>query len=231
MILRRMLIGCTALAVLLLTSPIDAQTTDEIRDQVNKGRVSIISGNVTEYLHEKKEASLGADLTRVLDEEGEFRIISIMGRGPVETVEDILYLRGIDMGFVKADILAYLGRHNILPIAQNKIDYIAKLYDETFHILARREISNIGELADKPVSAGLPKSDSYVSAETVFHMLHIAPKWVYLDWQTSLSRLASGELAAIVMVAPKPSSLLREVANASDLHFLLLPESEELLDI
>lgn len=231
MILRRMLISCTVLTVLVLTLRVDARTADEIRDQVNKGRVSIISGNVTEYLDQNKAASLGTDLTRVLDEEGELRVVNIMGRGPVETIEDILYLRGIDMGFVKADMLTYLDRHNMLPIAQQKIHYIAKLYDETFHILARRDISSIADLADKPVSAGLAKGDSYVSAETVFHMLDVAPKWVYLDWQTSLARLASGELAAIVMVAPKPSSLLQEVANSSDLHFLPLPESVELLNI
>src|SRR5262249_38960630 len=50
----------------------------------------------------------GADLASVLDNGNELRILPIVGRGSVQSVADILFLQGVDLGIVRADTLDYL---------------------------------------------------------------------------------------------------------------------------
>ena len=52
----------------------------------------------------------GADLSSVLDDGNKLRILPIVGRGSVQSIADILFLQGVDLGVVRADSLDYLER-------------------------------------------------------------------------------------------------------------------------
>ena len=43
-------------------------------------------------------------MARVLDEKDKLRILPVLGKGPVQNVIDILYLKSIDMGLVTTDV-------------------------------------------------------------------------------------------------------------------------------
>ena len=43
----------------------------------------------------------GADLASVLDDGNKLRVLSIVGRGSVQSVADILFLQGVDLGIVR----------------------------------------------------------------------------------------------------------------------------------
>ena len=45
----------------------------------------------------------GSDMARVLDDSN-VRVLTVLGKGPVHNVVDILYLKAIDMGVVVADV-------------------------------------------------------------------------------------------------------------------------------
>src|SRR6478609_7669050 len=68
----------------------------------------------TEYDPAKVSDSLkaifqfGADLASVLDDGNKIRVLPIVGRGSVQSVADILFLQGVDLGVVRADTLDYL---------------------------------------------------------------------------------------------------------------------------
>ena len=64
-----------------------------------------------------------------------------IGKGSLQNVADILFLRGIDVGIVQSDVLAYLKRKQIYPHIDQSIQYITKLYNEEVHVLARPEIT------------------------------------------------------------------------------------------
>ena len=92
-----------ALVICWPTGPVSAQSDAELRERVNQGTVSIISGGVTgTYVR------IASDLASVLDEGDELRILPIIGKGSVQNITDILYLRGIDIGIVQSDVLSFI---------------------------------------------------------------------------------------------------------------------------
>src|ERR1700729_3244965 len=89
-------------------------------------------------------ARTGADLT-ILDDQT-LRVLPSLGKGSLQNLSDILYLRGVDIGFVQADALTYAKQHDMFPNLTQSIRYIAKLYDEEIHVLARKDITRLEDL-------------------------------------------------------------------------------------
>jgi TRAP-type uncharacterized transport system substrate-binding protein len=76
-----------------------APWTFPYRDAVNAGTVSIITAPAG-----GAKSVFAADMARVLDEKDKLRILPVLGKGPVQNVIDILYLKSIDMGLVTTDV-------------------------------------------------------------------------------------------------------------------------------
>ena len=79
-------------------------------EQVNGGTVGIISGAITGTY-----ARIATDLSAVLDNGNELRVLPIMGKGSVQNITDILYLRGIDIGIVQSDVLKFIRETGTYP--------------------------------------------------------------------------------------------------------------------
>src|ERR1700727_2851175 len=124
-------------AVLLcIASTASAVAQQQPPDQIaraNEGTVGVITG-----MEGGTYARTGADLT-ILDD-GTLRVLPMLGKGSLQNLSDILYLKGVDVGFVQSDALAYAKQHGMLPNLTQSIRYIAKLYDEEVHVLARKDI-------------------------------------------------------------------------------------------
>src|ERR1700689_4147153 len=102
--------------------PASGQSTPPI-SRGNTGAVGVITG-----MEGGTYARTGADLT-ILDDDT-LRVLPTLGKGSLQNLSDILYLRGVDIGFVQADALAYAQQKNMLAGLTQNIRYIAKLYDE-----------------------------------------------------------------------------------------------------
>ena len=55
----------------------------------------------------------GAELASVLDEGDQIRVLPIVGRGSVQSIADILFLKGVDLGIMRADSLGDAQRPTI----------------------------------------------------------------------------------------------------------------------
>ena len=87
-----------------------AQSARDLRTKTNQGAIGIISGGVDgTYIR------IAADLAAVLEEPGSLRILPVIGKGSVQNVADLLYLRGIDVAIVQSDVLAYVVREKSFP--------------------------------------------------------------------------------------------------------------------
>ena len=213
-----------------LAGPVSAQeairnTIDE--SVLNKGRVGIITGGI-EYVHDTY-ARLAAEMAAVLDKEGEIRVLPILGRGPVDNIKDLLYLQGIDVGVVHSDALTFLKNQGVLPAAQRKLRYLAKLYDEYFHVVVRKDIESIEDLAGKKVVVGTTSSSgAAVSALTAFDILGIEPRLLVDDWKVAIEKIKAGEIAGMVYSTVRGSGFIKEIQSDGKLKLLSLPYSDEL---
>lgn len=202
-----------------------ANTATNNASRVNSGTVGVISGGVDgTYIR------IAADLASVLDDGDRLRILPVIGKGSVQNISDIIYLHGIDLGIVQSDVLGYVLKQNLFPGVNKMINYIAKLYDEEIHILARREIARVEDLDGKKVNIDLRGSGTGMTASVIFDKLKIAIQPTYETQADALDHLRSGQIAALVYVTGKPATLFARVAEDSGLHFLSLPATPALLD-
>lgn len=166
---------------------------------VNRGTVGVVSGGIGGTY-----VQIAADLASVLDDGNELRVIPMIGKGSVQNITDILYLKGTDIGIVQSDVLTFIKDQGIHRGINTRIKYITKLYNEEFHLLANKAIRTIGDLAGRQVNFGNPGSGTDMTAQTVFRSLGIDVVPVYDDYALALEKVKSGETAAMVYVAGKP---------------------------
>lgn len=194
--------------------------------RANSGTVGVISGGVDgTYIR------IAADLASVLDDGDRLRVLPVIGKGSVQNISDIIYLRGIDIGIVQSDALAFVLRENMFPGVVRAINYIAKLYDEEIHVLARRDIARVEDLGGKKVNIDIRGSGTAMTASLVFSRLQVVIQPTYDSQSDALRRLQDGEISALVYVTGKPASLFASIKPDSGLHFLPLPTTEALIDV
>lgn len=193
--------------------------------RANAGTVGLISGGV-----EGTYVRIAADLAAVLDDSDRLRVLPVIGKGSVQNISDIIYLRGIDIGIVQTDVLAFVLRENMFPGVAQVVNYIAKLYDEEIHVLARREITRLEDLNGKKVNIDVRGSGTNMTASLVFSKLQVAIQPTYEPQSNALGQLLSGDIAALVYVAGKPASLFTSLSLESGLHFLPLPATPALIN-
>ena len=80
-------------------TPLTTPWTFPDHDAVNAGTVTIITAPAG-----GAKSVFAADMARVLDEKDKLRILPVLGKGPVQNVIDVLYLKSIDMGLVATDV-------------------------------------------------------------------------------------------------------------------------------
>jgi len=201
------------------------QQAENYRDSINKGTVSIISGGISgTYVR------IAADLANVLDDGNNLRILAIMGKGSVQNIDDILYLRGIDIGIVQSDVFAFVKSQNKHPTISDRIRYITKLYNEEFHLLANQGVAKVEDLAGKRVNFGRRGSGTAMTASVIFDTLGIAVVPVYNDQSLALKKVEAGDIAAMVYVAGKPAAIFESIRSNDEVHFLNMPLSPSLLE-
>lgn len=158
------------------------------------------------------------------------RIVPIVGQGSVQNLDDLLHLRGVDVAIVQADALALVRRERLLPPGTERaIQYIAKLYDEEVHIIAGPGVRTLDDLKGKTVNADLPKSGSALTARLLFDARGLSVTLNHEPQDVALERLKRGEIAAVMRVAGKPVDMFTALPADMGLHFLPLPQDDELL--
>jgi uncharacterized protein len=184
-------------------------------EQVNGGTVGIITGSITGTY-----SRIATDLSAVLDKGNELRILPIIGKGSVQNITDILYLRGVDVGIVQSDVLRYVSENGTYPDIGSRIGYITKLYNEEIHVLARAQVKSLEDLRGKKVNFANEGSGTYMTASVVFGKLGIEVEITTFDYELALEKLKKGEIDALFYVAGKPAPIFTAIKAEEGLHLL-----------
>lgn len=186
-------------------------------ERANRDTVGIVAGSVTGTY-----ARFAQDLSDALDAPGELRVVAMLGKGSVQNIADLLYLRNVDVAIVQSDVLRYLTEEKVFPGLEGKIRYVAKLYDEEVHILARSEVGGLKDLAGQRVNLGPKGSGTAMTAKLLLDIEDIPVEPLNLSHSEALAALRSGGIKAAVFIVGKPATYFREIANDQGLRFLPL---------
>ena len=168
------------------------------------------------------------DLANLVDDGATRRVLPVVGKGALQILVDLKYLRGIDMAILPIDVLEYAKAERLYPGIESSLTYITKLHNEEFHLLARPEIQDISQLKDRKVNVDLRGSGTSITAARLFEMLKI-PVAVTNDIQeVALDKLRRGEIAGLAFVGGKPSPVFASLKRDEGIHFLAIPVNAEI---
>lgn len=196
------------------------------REALNSGTVTVITAPIGGPM-----SVMGSDMAAVLDDGENLRVLPILGRGPAQNLIDIVMLKNIDMGFVTTDALDYVKNEYNIPDLGQRVRYIAKLFYNEVHIIARPEIRSLQDLEGKRVfaerSIGLP------AARAIFRRFGIRAD---IDSQTDptggLQKLIDGQGDAWIASVSRDAPIIKSVKNdGGRLHLLSIPYDRSLQDI
>jgi TRAP transporter TAXI family solute receptor len=186
--------------------------------RINANTIAIVSGNPNAtYM------TIAYDMSAVLDDGDDFRILPVIGKGGGQNIKDVRYLKGVDLGITQSNLLPYFKRTNEIGAIDDKIVYIAKLFNEELHLVVRADsgITSIEQLAGKRVNFSDAGSGTQLSTRDIFEKLGVAAQEVNMGQADAFEALKKGEIAATILIAGKPAGSMMKL-KASD-GFRILP--------
>jgi uncharacterized protein len=204
-------------------SAASAQTRPNVapinKERLNQNTVTVVTGNPNGTYF-----ALGYDMTAVLDAGEEMRILAIIGKGGAQNVKDALFLRGVDMGITQSAVMSlYKKTGELGPGIEDRLVYIAKLYNEEMHLLVGAGITDIKQLNGTTVNFSDAGSGTQLMTRAVFEALGIKVKEINVGQGDAMLKLKSGEISATSLVAGKPSGAHQKMAPDSGFRFLPIP--------
>jgi TRAP transporter TAXI family solute receptor len=189
-----------------------------VGERINSNTIAIVSGNPNAtYM------TIAYDMSVVLDDGDEFRILPVIGKGGGQNIKDVRFLKGVDLGITQSNLLPYFRKTNEVGPIDDKIVYIAKLFNEEMHLIVRADsgIALLADLAGKKVNFSDIGSGTQLSTRDIFERLGIKPQEVNMGQADAFEALKRGEIAATILIAGKPAGSMAKL-KAQD-GFRILP--------
>lgn len=160
-----------------------------------------------------------AEMARIVDDGPNMLVLPIVTRGPVENMNALLNLRGVDMAIVNSDALDEYKAQ--VPDIQKRVVYILNLFPSELHIFVRPEIQTLQDLAGKKVNFNTLGTAAAYSGPLIFSRLRIEVEKTFIPHQIALEQMRQGEMSAVVFITSKPVDAF--VRGHWDIGFKFLP--------
>src|ERR1700692_4784678 len=200
-----------------------AVSYEEKKRQANDIAVTVVVSGLTCTC-----ARFSEDIRNVVNDLGPdgVRVLPVLGVGGLQNVNDVLFLKNMAMAVVDEDNLRLLKKKDpaLYANVEQRVQYITKLYNSEFHVLARNEIKSYDDLKDKKVNFNLKDSQTEVTADTVFASLKIPVQRSYYDNDEAMKRLLSGDISAMIILTGAPQVTMAKVKKEDGVHFLPLDQ-------
>ena len=207
--------------LILGLQPSPAAPLDQGVAAINRGVVELETSGAAGI-----SVRIAEDLANLVDDGATRRVVPVVGKGSLQNLTDLKYLRGIDMAIVQTDVLEYAKEQRLVPGIELSLTYITRLYNEEFHLLAGSDVRKLSDLANKKVNVDLRGSGTSITAIRLFEMLKLPVTVTNDSQEVALNKLRRGEIAALAFVAGKPAPLFMGLKGDDGLHFLAVPFNE-----
>lgn len=197
---------------------------DELINKLNANTVTIVSGNPNgTYL------SVVYDISAVLDDDTNLRVLPVVGKGASQNVRDILYLRGVDMGITQSNILQHLNETGEFGRKiENRLRYVARLFNEEMHVLVKPEINSLQDLRGKKVNFSDAGSGTQTTLRLIFRDLKLPVQEVNMGQADGIEAIKKGEIEATILFAGKPAGAFAQLKADPAYKLISVPYTPEL---
>jgi TRAP-type uncharacterized transport system substrate-binding protein len=168
-----------------------------IRDRLNAWTIGLAGG-----LLEGAPIHLATEIARVVNDGSAMHVLPIVTRGPTENVNDLLYLKGIDVAIINSDSLEEYKSQ--VPQIKHHISFILSLFPSELHIFVRPEIRSLADLVGKKVNFNSQGTAAAYSGPLIFSRLGLDVEKIFIPHPVALEQMRRGEIAGVVFVTSKP---------------------------
>jgi TRAP-type uncharacterized transport system substrate-binding protein len=224
---------CVLAALLLPASPCAAQTGPAANNADEKTKTAEINNwtiGVAGGFFEGTFIRFAVELAKGLDDGENLRILPIVSYGGNENVNDLLYLKGVDIAIAYTDSLELGRKSGRVKNIEQRINYISELLVGELYVFARPEITTLKDLEGKKVSLGTKGGSATTTGPIVLERLGVHPEFVYVNNTLAVEKMKTGEIAAIISTGGKPNDLFVKLKPEPGFHFVPIEYSDKLAD-
>ena len=201
----------------------------EMKDRINAWTVGVAAGNGSGTAFQFVE-----EMRRVTDDGDNMRVLPIITRGVPANLDDLLYLRGVDLAIAQADAFEYFRTERKIANLDKRVNYILRFPVAEVQVIARPDIRSLEDLRGKRVDFGPPGTSTTLTTPIIFQRLGIKVQEVKLPnpfTPAAYKRIAAGEADAAVRVSNKPLSHVAQIPPNSGLHLVPIPFTKVFADL
>ena len=173
---------------------------------------------------------MAVEMARLFDDGTTRRALTIIGLTSAQNIRDVVGLRGIDMAVVQTDVVERARADKSHPDPASGFSYIAPLWNEEFHLLARSNIQAVTDLANRRIEIGAFDSASNATATRLFGLMKLPFTAVNDTLDVALEKLRHGDVDAVAIVAAKPAIAPQGISQQDGLHLLSIPPEKAIMD-
>src|SRR4051812_31385945 len=137
-VLSLLFVGCAGVSAPAQTIPKSLQ--DPAGEAVIRNRKNAWTIGVAGGLFGGAQLRQGDEMARVVQDGDNMRVMPFISQGSATNLEDLLYLRGIDIVVTQADVFEFFRKQRSTPNLEQRVHYIFRFPPSETHILARKEI-------------------------------------------------------------------------------------------
>ncbi len=194
----------------------------ELVREANDMTITIVAGSPGET-----SLDIAQDLAVVLHCVDGLRVVPIVGRGDANNIYDLLFLRGVDMAIVRADVLDHVADTNAyVSDLKERVLYVAPLFEQEVHLIASTEIESVEDLEGKLVNLGAPGTIA-LDATRILEAAGVTVIESKFDNRLALERVVDGTIDAMFITGGKPLDLLDQLDDVTGLHLVPIPPLPE----
>jgi TRAP-type uncharacterized transport system substrate-binding protein len=196
----------------------------KLQKKVNDGALLILSGRSgTSY------SAMARDIAASVGEAEDTRVLAVDSDGGTDSLRDLMYLRGIDMALVPANVLAHASATATLGAGlPQRLTYVAQLYGEEIHLLAGRGIASMADLRGKKIAIPPQDGNTEFSVHDVLRRLKIDAEVVPMAPADAIDEVRSGSLGALAVMGGKPLRFIASLPKDGSVRLLPLRPGEAL---
>ena len=175
-------------------------------------------------------SQLAHDISVVVDDGNNLRVLPVAGGAAVQNVEDIIFLRGIDLALTTQEAMNHLKATRELGTnLEQQVTYIATLFPNPLQILARSGAKSIKDLNGKKVNFNNKGSATAQFVPQIFKTLGVnVQQELFMPQGDALEKLRSGEIDATICSCPVPVPAFVNVKPEWGLRFVTVPYDKPL---
>ena len=198
---------------------------EQMRKRVNENVLFLMGGQPGATF-----SQLAHDISVVVDDPNNLRVLPVVGGAAVQNVEDVIFLRSIDLALTTQEAMNHLkATRELGPNLEEKVTYIATLFPNPLQILARSGAKSIKDLSGKKVNFNNKGSATAQFVPQIFKTLGVnVQQELFMAQGDALEKLRSGEIDATICSCPVPVPAFVNVKAEWGLRFVTVPYDKPL---